>query len=47
VLVASSADEGGPDEEGAESPAAPVTKPAISVDEQLTKALDLLKSKAA
>jgi carboxyl-terminal processing protease len=48
VLVASSQDDGSaPDEDEAEAPAAPVTKPAVSVDEQLTKALDLLKNKAA
>jgi carboxyl-terminal processing protease len=48
TLVASSADDGGPDDENAEAPAAaPVTKPAVSVDEQLTKALDMLKNKAA
>ncbi len=48
VLVASSQDDGSaPDEDETEAPAAPVTKPAVTVDEQLTKALDLLKNKAA
>jgi carboxyl-terminal processing protease len=47
TLVASSADDGGPDDENAEAPAAAPAKPAVSVDEQLTKALDMLKNKAA
>ena len=52
TLVASNLDESAvPDEEGAEAaPAAattPTPKPAVTVDEQLTKALDLLKNKAA
>lgn len=54
VLVASAAqDEATPDDEnqpaanaGAATPA-PAAKPSVTVDEQLTKALDLLKSKAA
>lgn len=54
LLVASSAqDDGAPDDEnqpavnaGAATPA-PAPKPSVTVDEQLTKALDLLKSKAA
>jgi carboxyl-terminal processing protease len=49
MLVASNANEAAaPDEDEAEAPAAaPVTKPGVSVDEQLSKALELLKSKAA
>jgi carboxyl-terminal processing protease len=49
VLVASAQDDAAAvDEDAAEAPAAtPVTKPGVSVDEQLTKALDLLKNKAA
>jgi hypothetical protein len=56
VLVASAADEGADVEEaapGVEGAAAgsavPVTKPAaaVQVDEQLTKALEILKGKAA
>lgn len=53
VLVASNIDDGGPGGDGNED-AVPTTesqpetkKPAVSVDEQLNKALDLLKSKAA
>jgi carboxyl-terminal processing protease len=49
VLVASAQDDAAAlDEDTAEAPATtPVTKPGVSVDEQLTKALDLLKNKAA
>jgi carboxyl-terminal processing protease len=53
VLVASNIDDGGPGGDGNED-AVPTTetqpetkKPTVSVDEQLNKALDLLKSKAA
>jgi len=53
VLVASNIDDGGPGGDGNED-AVPRTesqpetkKPAVSIDEQLNKALDLLKSKAA
>jgi carboxyl-terminal processing protease len=56
VLVASALDDGaGLDDGAAPAPAAtttapapaPVKKPSIQVDEQLNKALDILKSKAA
>ncbi len=49
VLVASNIpDAGNDDEDEATETAAPaVQKPSVTVDEQLTKALDLLKSKAA
>ncbi|MEO6982760.1 MAG: S41 family peptidase, partial [Edaphobacter sp.] len=50
VLVASNTDDGLDDDDDSAAPAAsqPATpKPSVSVDEQLTKALDLLKSKAA
>ena len=47
LLVASNTDDGSGDEEGADAPATPVAKPGVSVDEQLSKALDLLKGKAA
>jgi carboxyl-terminal processing protease len=49
VLVASGIDDqAGVDEDGVDTTApVPVKKPGIQVDEQLTKALDLLKSKAA
>lgn len=50
VLVASSADDGGPGEDdsvSAEAQAAPAQKPSVSVDDQLNRALDLLKNKAA
>ena len=49
TLVASNIpDEGSDDEEAApEVSAAPVKKPGVQVDEQLSKALDLLKGKAA
>jgi carboxyl-terminal processing protease len=51
VLVASAADEAAEadDEAGTtdETAPAPAKKPGVQVDEQLTKALDLLKSKAA
>ena len=49
VLVASNNDDGGAADDDAvpaEAPK-PVAKPSVSVDEQLNKALDLLKSKAA
>jgi carboxyl-terminal processing protease len=53
VLVASNTDDGGPGGDGNED-AIPTTesqpavkKPGVSIDEQLNKALDLLKSKAA
>jgi carboxyl-terminal processing protease len=53
VLVASNVDDGGPGGDGNED-AVPTTesqpaakKPGVSIDEQLNKALDLLKSKAA
>jgi carboxyl-terminal processing protease len=51
VLVASSADDNGASVEGEAATAgttpAPVKKPSIQIDEQLNKALDILKSKAA
>ncbi len=50
VLVASNQPEAEAEDEDSTPAAAgakPVTKPAVSVDEQLTKALDLLKTKAA
>ncbi|MCU1320571.1 MAG: peptidase [Acidobacteriaceae bacterium] len=49
LLVASNIDDGAvPDEDGGDGAApAPVAKAGVSVDEQLTKALDLLKNKAA
>jgi carboxyl-terminal processing protease len=50
VLVASGADDtADADDEGATEDAAPapVKKPGVQVDEQLSKALDLLKGKAA
>jgi carboxyl-terminal processing protease len=48
LLVASNTDEEvAPEEDGVDAPAAPVTKPGVTVDEQLSKALELLKSKAA
>lgn len=52
VLVASSADDAGANVEGEAAPAgaaapAPVKKPSVQIDEQLNKALDILKSKAA
>jgi carboxyl-terminal processing protease len=50
VLVASNLDEAGPEEEESVTeaqPTAPVQKPAVTVDDQLNRALDLLKSKAA
>jgi carboxyl-terminal processing protease len=48
MLVASAQDDGAAvDEDSADAPATPVVKPGVSVDEQLTKALDLLKNKAA
>ena len=37
----------GVDEDGAETPSAPTAKSSVSVDEQLSKALELLKSKNA
>lgn len=49
VLVASNIPDAGNDDEdeATETPAPAVQKPSVTVDEQLTKALDLLKSKAA
>jgi carboxyl-terminal processing protease len=49
LLVASNTDDGsGAEDENGDTPAAaPVAKPGVSVDEQLSKALDLLKGKAA
>ncbi len=49
LLVASSQDEAPAEEEDSTTPqaSAPNVRPTVSVDEQLTKALDLLKSKAA
>jgi carboxyl-terminal processing protease len=50
ILVASNIDDNAPVDEDAATPDAqqPETKkPSVSVDEQLNKALDLLKSKAA
>ena len=49
VLVASNTDDGLDDDDTTPtaSQPAPVAKPSVSVDEQLTKALDILKSKAA
>ncbi len=49
VLVASNVDDGGPGDEDSVTteaqPAAPVQKPSVSVDDQLNRALDLLKNK--
>ncbi|WP_263368196.1 S41 family peptidase [Edaphobacter bradus] len=50
VLVASNVDDGVPDDEDSATPSArpaPAQKPSVSVDDQLNKALDLLKSKTA
>ena len=50
VLVASNIDEGGPGEEDSvvpEAQPAPAQKPSVSVDDQLNRALDLLKNKTA
>jgi carboxyl-terminal processing protease len=49
VLVASNTDDGLDDDDATPtaSQPAPAAKPSVSVDEQLTKALDILKSKAA
>jgi carboxyl-terminal processing protease len=50
VLVASNIDDNAPVDEDAATPTTPqpeTKKPAVSIDEQLNKALDLLKSKAA
>ena len=49
LLVASNTDDGSAaEEENADTPvAAPVAKPGVAVDEQLSKALELLKSKSA
>jgi carboxyl-terminal processing protease len=50
VLVASNIDDNAPVDEDATTPTTPqpeTKKPAVSIDEQLNKALDLLKSKAA
>jgi len=50
VLVASNFDDGGADDDDSvsdsQTPAQP-KKPAVTVDDQLTKALELLKTKAA
>jgi carboxyl-terminal processing protease len=48
LLVASNTDEEvAPEADGVDAPPASVTKPGVTVDEQLSKALELLKSKAA
>jgi carboxyl-terminal processing protease len=50
LLVAANTDDGAVAEEDTATPAekqTPLQKPAVTVDEQLTKALDLLKNKAA
>jgi carboxyl-terminal processing protease len=49
VVVASSTDELADEDEGVDVESAPIAvkKPGVQVDQQLTKALDLLKSKAA
>jgi carboxyl-terminal processing protease len=50
ILVASNIDDGGPADEDAvttETQPAPVQKPSVSVDDQLNRALDLLKNKTA
>lgn len=48
VLVASAQDDAAAlDDDASDAPATPVAKPGVSVDEQLSKALDLLKNKAA
>jgi carboxyl-terminal processing protease len=50
IQVASNIDDNGPVDEDATTPESPqpeTKKPSVSVDEQLNKALDLLKSKAA
>lgn len=51
LLVASNIDDGGPGDEDSVTqetqPAAPVQKPSVSVDDQLNRALDLLKNKTA
>jgi carboxyl-terminal processing protease len=49
VLVASNTDDGLDDDDTtpAANQPAPAAKPSVSIDEQLTKALDILKSKAA
>lgn len=48
VLVASAPEDlGSEDDDDASTPPTPAPKPGVSVDEQLSKALDLLKSKAA
>jgi carboxyl-terminal processing protease len=50
VLVASNLDDGGPADEDSvtlEAQPAPAQKPSVTVDEQLNRALDLLKSKTA
>jgi carboxyl-terminal processing protease len=48
VLVASVQDDAAAaDEDATDAPATPVAKPGVAVDEQLSKALDLLKNKAA
>jgi carboxyl-terminal processing protease len=50
VVVASALDEAADaddDTDGEDAAPAPVKKPGVQVDEQLTKALDLLKGKSA
>jgi len=47
VLVASNTDDGLDDDDTTPAASQPAAKPSVSVDEQLTKALDILKSKAA
>jgi carboxyl-terminal processing protease len=50
VLVASNNDDGGPGEDESGTPEAqpvPAQKPSVSVDDQLNRALDLLKNKSA
>jgi carboxyl-terminal processing protease len=48
LLVASNTDEEvAPEADGVDAPPASVAKPGVAVDEQFTKALELLKSKAA
>jgi carboxyl-terminal processing protease len=47
VLVASNTDDGLDDDDTTPAESQPAAKPSVSVDEQLTKALDILKSKAA
>ena len=50
VLIASNQDDAVADDDdtaAATAAATPVVKPSVTVDEQLTKALDVLKAKAA